>query len=578
MITPYRSSHFTVTLAAIFNLFLFSLHNLSGLFATAFDYTPFSVEFGVSDLVYDESHYYAAAPKHFQVRGGLPGEVDVYELRDVPNGHPLFHPVVLGSLARLTGSEWGLELTWVIGHAVFPTLAWCLFYLLAKAVTGHTWLSMALAWVVTIVPLGPRNALFISPFSFVQPLEITRLASPALTLPVLLLAILVAWKALTSARYAWLATAVAAAGALFYAYYFYWVSWYAASAVLVVVFAYQRDWRLLGRMCAILGLGVLLGIPHLLRNFEGMQHGGQRELMLRMGTYTHDPNWLAAVALPFAVLLVAWLAARSHAVGPGPAWLLLSILAAVVTGGVFGLNFQVLTGFDAQHDHFFNRLLQPLGLFFISLAAFASLRESRWRSHVRTLAILAVPVVAVLLGMAVYRQVEVGLRTASLHRLSDSRMSTLLWIRRHVDREAVVGTSDDRLYTLLPAVTGHWTFVPIAIRSLASTREILLRYLLVSWLEGKDWEETLRALTEDRAPPYFTSVVTNVLIREERISPQSLAMAQSLWNTLDAERELASRKLDYLVVAARRPPAGMRVSRAAVVYENRDWRVLKLAN
>jgi hypothetical protein len=245
---------------------------------------------------------------------------------------------------------------------------------------------------------------------------------------------------------------------------------------------------------------------------------------------------------------------------------------------VFGLNFQVLTGFDAQHDHFFNRLLQPLGVFFISLAAFAFLRESRWRSHVRTLAILAVPFVAVLIGMAVYRQLEVGLRTASLHRLSDSRMSTLLWIRRHVDPEAVVGTSDDRLYMLLPAVTGHWTFVPIATRSLASTREILLRYLLVSWLEGKDWEETLHALTEDRAPPYFTSVVTNVLIREERISPQSLAMAQSLWNTLDAKQELASRKLDYLVVAARRPLAGMRVSRAAVVHENRDWRVLKLAN
>jgi hypothetical protein len=562
----------------MFNLILFSLHNLSGLFATAFDYTPFSVEFGVSDLVFDESHYYAAAPKHFQIRGGLPGEVDVYELRDVPNGHPLLHAVVLGWLARLLGADWGLELAWILGHAVFPTVAWFLLYLIAKAVTGHTWLSMALAWTVTIVPLGPRNALFVSPFSFIQPVEITRLASPALTLPVLLLAILLAWKALTTGRYAWLLAAAVAGGTLVYAYYFYWIAWYAAGGFLVAAFAYQRDWRLVRQMCAILALGVLLGAPHLLRNFEGMQHGGQRELMLRMGTFTHDPNWPAAMALPFSVLLVAWLASRSHAVGPGPAWLLLSILAAVVAGGVFGLNFHVLTGFDAQHEHFFNRLLQPLGVLFASLTAFALLRESRWRSQVRTLSLLAIPVVVLLAGMAIYRQVQVGLRTASFHRLSDSRMSTLLWIRRNVDTEAVVGASDDRLYTLMPTVTGRWTFVPIGIRSIASKREILLRYALVSWLEGKDWEETLHALTEESAPPYFRSIVTRALISETRISPQTLAMAQSIWNGLDPKEDLASRKLDYLVVPASRPLTEMRVSRAAVVYENRDWRVLKLAN
>jgi hypothetical protein len=295
--------------------------------------------------------------------------------------------------------------------------------------------------------------------------------------------------------------------------------------------------------------------------------------MARMGTYTREPVWLAIAALPLVVILVAWCVGR-RSDEHDRRWVLIGLLAALLFGALVGLNFQVITGFDAQHSHFINRVLQPLGFFFVLVAVFAWITESRWQGFQRLAIQLAVLTAVVLTGLAVYRQVRVGITTAPLHRVSSSRMATMTWIREHLPTEAVVGSSDDRFFMLIPVVTGNWNFVPIATRSMATKQEILMRYLLVAKMEGKQWDQVLADLTRERAPETLTSVITNIMIGENRIPIETRALAESLWNNLNLDRDLATRKLDYLIVEASRPVEAIRIRPVKTVYSNREWRVL----
>jgi hypothetical protein len=276
---------------------------------------------------------------------------------------------------------------------------------------------------------------------------------------------------------------------------------------------------------------------------------------------------------PFSPIIEAAASAQGGK-GSRGCWLLLSIMAALLFGGLVGLNFHVITGFDAQHTHFYNRLLQPLGCFFAPLAVLAWLDERDWRSLLRATAVAIGAASVLLLCLGLYRQARVGIDTAVHHRASDSRMATLLWIREHLPPQTVIGSSDDRLFLLIPAVTGNWTFVPMGLRSMAPTREILLRYLLLSALEGKQWHEIRDTLTRKRLGDTFGSVIVQPMIGAVQLSPRALAMVESMWNHGKLDRELAARKLDFLIVEAERPLETMRLRNPKTIFVNHDWRVL----
>src|SRR5580700_5281789 len=80
------------------NLVLFPLNHFVGIAVNHGDYTPFSVDPRVSDLVYDETQLYLPGPSRFFHSGKIQAEVDVAELRDIPNGYPILHSLLLGLL------------------------------------------------------------------------------------------------------------------------------------------------------------------------------------------------------------------------------------------------------------------------------------------------------------------------------------------------------------------------------------------------------------------------------------------------------------------------------------------------
>src|SRR5262245_591734 len=106
--------------------FLFALANIVNYSQLGNRFTPFSVAYRVSALTYDETELYVAVARRFFEKNSVRPEVDVFELRDTVGVYAgAAHSIVLGSMAKLVGS---LEISWIIGRALFPASIWLLFF------------------------------------------------------------------------------------------------------------------------------------------------------------------------------------------------------------------------------------------------------------------------------------------------------------------------------------------------------------------------------------------------------------------------------------------------------------------
>ena len=548
------------------NLVVFSLNHIVGVAVNHGDYTPFAVVPQVSDLVYDETQLYAPGPSRFLRTGQVQAELDVFELRGIPNSYPVLHSILLGLIAKATGS---LESGWMLSHAIMPSLIWAVLFWNACRIVQSGSLAMAIAWVVCFISFSPRNFLLLAPERFIQPLELSRMPQPALAFLFLILAIWLLSRALARPALLRLVAAGITAGTLFYLYYFYWIAFFVGAGSLLLVAAIIKRWDYAKALASVLVLGCLTGIPFLFWTFEAMHSGHQRDLMARVGIFTRRPD-LIGLVLALALLVTLWLYCKLQIRAQSDEQpLFLAVLLAVATGAAIGLNFQLLTGFDAQHGHFYNRALQPLLAYLFLLILFRSVR----RPPVAATA----AVIAILIAVAAVRQIQVGRNTAAYHCKTSPDMDVLFWVRSHLPPDAVIGSDDSKLILLIPPIAGTWTFVPLGDRSMASNAEILTRYLLLCRLEGRTWEQAeaqLRSTLDSRS---HRSSMGYTLVMQQNILPETIEIARVIWNSLDLSGDFKDRKLDYLITK-RADDLSTPNETFDTVYQNATWRVVRVSD
>ena len=546
---------------------VFFLNHAVGLIITEGDHTPFSVDPRVSALVWDETTSYAPGPSRFFHSGRLLTELGVYELRHLRNPLPVTHSVLLGIAAKIVGS---LEWAWMISHSILPTMTWALLFWIALRAVRSPVIAMAIAWTTCFISFAPRNFLLIGHDRFIQPLELTRMPPPGLTFLLLLFAIWLLVRALLDPKLWRIVAAGIVAGALFYSYYFYWVAFFSGVACLVLTFAIIKSWRDLKTALSVLVLGSLVGIYFFIWTLEGMAGGYQRQLMERTGIFTRQID-LVGLVLAAALFITLVVCARTNLVPRRDLRITLSVLLAVSTGAAIGLNFQLVTGFDAQHVHFYHRVLQPVIMFIVLLSiASAACATQRLR---RDALIIATVAICMLLPVAVLRQVKVAINTATYHRNSNADMDALLWLRSRIPPDTVVGSTDGDVLTLIPGITGTWTFVPVGDLSMATSTEILLRYLVLCRLEGRDWRDVESNLTSNRGFGSLSFIFTLQL----KFSDESIQFAQSLWNNLDTAAELRTRRLDYVISKRKEGLPGIpETTETQLVYRNSIWAIYRL--
>jgi hypothetical protein len=560
---PSRS-RFLLFFGIVVNLVVFPLNHTVGLAVNRGDYTPFALAPQVSSLTYDETQFYAPGPSRFFRTGQVREELDPFELRDVPNSYPVLHTILLGLLAKAMGS---LEWAWMVSHAIAPTLIWAILFWNACRFVRSGALALAIAWAVCFIAFAPRNFLLLTKYRFSQPLELTRMPQPALAFLFLILAIWLLSRALAQPAPMRILAAGISAGALFYLYYFYTIAFFAGAGSLLFVFAIIKRWNYVKTIASILVLGCLTGIPYLLWTIDAMRSGHQQQLMNRICVFTRKPDLIGLILAPTLVIAL-WLYSKVQIRAQSDEQpLFAAVLLAVATGGAIGLNLQLLTGFYAEHSHFYNRVLQPLLMYFFLLMLFRRVRRP-------AIAVTAA-VIGILISVAAVRQIQVGRDTAAYHRKTNPDIDVLLWVRSHLPPDVVIGSDDGYLFSLIPGIAGTWTFVPVANRSMASTEEILTRYLLLCRLEGRNWPEVEAELRSD--PGSYWSL-RYFLLRQEKIRPETIETASAIWSNIDLGRDFKDRRLDYLIVrrADSVPVFPMPSERFDTLYQNSTWRVFRV--
>lgn len=536
------------------------------------DYSPLAASTQVSSMTYDESQLYAAGPMHYVRMGEVSLEVDVPELAHLQNGYPTLHVLVIGTLARVLGS---IERAWMLSHGLFPAAAWVCWMLLYRRQGATDTVSMTLATLSVWLPVGPRNALLSGNDVWIQPMEMTRTPHPSLSLMMLLALLVVLSKWLKTGGWQRALVSALLFASLFYTYYFMWLAACVAFSLIGLLLVSTQQWRVFLRFAGMLVAGMLLAMPYLSRAIEGVPAttalGGALHLMQRVGSFQREVHSLAlVVALMLIIAMVIvyrlWLAQREN----WELWL----LAALLIGGFCGLNLQLITGYNAQHDHFINRVILPFGFALVMCAGVMM------HQHFKKFACMqwcARGVMIVALALGFFRQTVVAKNVLDERRVSRERYLALSWIRDHTEADVVVGTLDEELLTLLPSVAGTWSFVPLGDRSMAANDEILLRYGCVAKLVGLSLEEVLKRFLSDTGSGVGHNCASTgyVLVMQRPLAQESLVWVKAHYAAILPKNVMTLRRLNYIVVSAADAPHVVD-EHCKKVWGNVAWTVFKL--
>jgi hypothetical protein len=247
------------------------------------------------------------------------------------------------------------------------------------------------------------------------------------------------------------------------------------------------------------------------------------------------------------------------------------LLTVLLVAGLGGLNFQVLAGYDAQHEHFWNRLILPLAFFLGCLAVLSSL-EARASRYARLYRPVLAAAFLCILSNAAARQMYVGLRVAPIQRASDPKLTLLRWVRSQLPPEQVIGSLEPEFIQAIPAISPEFTYVPSGLRSLTSTGEIVQRYYELAKLIGLSAQE------------FDALVAIRNHLGESRLGVILGLGGHTEWFTRGYSSYLLAndshRRLDYVILPSERgmPPNLMRQFPAAkVVYCNAGYEVISVS-
>jgi hypothetical protein len=547
---------------------LCSLHHWVALAKNRGDYTPFSVSPSVSALTFDETHAYAPPAERFMTSGHVPAEVDNYERRTLSAGIPYVPDVVMGGMGRLLGS---LEKSFIAADVIFPALLFWLLYLATSRLVQRTSFRLLIAWATLLIPWGPRTFFWLGYDSRLAAPDITRTPQPELSFTLLLTAALLSSQALKpSAKRSTVIASGLLSALVVYSYYFYTIAWGVALGLLIVLAIAWRNWLAVRRVSVIVALMVAGSVPFLWETYRGKVQGGQTYLLTRMGEFTHALRIFPLACFVIGIIYVGKFQKRLLSADEPD--IRLTILTILLLSGLAGLNFQVLSGYDAQHAHFWNRLVLPIATFLLGCSLLAAVERSNW-NRLRTVGVGVIVVTICILANAGLRQVFVGMRIADLQRESRPQIELLKWVAKNLPSGSVIGSVDPEMILMIPAMGANFNYVPAGLRSLTPTSEIDGRYYQLAFLLNMPATEVESAAD---IPYHHTDRSLLFLVLGYIGTPQTFARGYNETRSAVFDRNY---RLDYVVTDSRKAvPAHLanNFAHARILHSNEKYEVIGL--
>ncbi len=346
-----------------------------------FYYSPF-----LTNL--DERHFTAAKVNAVFRDGVVSGDINLYEHRNAPYIMPPIPHLIMGYLSRALGS---VKAGFIAGDIIFPALSFFLLYFLGLELTQKKTFAALFASICFFAtraflffPLLTRyyQAYILNQiFSVPGRLYFDRFEDPLLTTPFFFLALYLLLRSLTREEpwTPWLAGI--SAGLLFYVYFYYAVYFFVALGIIAIFFLLQKNKENFKKIIKISAVGLSVSSLYWI-NFLTLTHlPTYTDIVSRLGP-EHSYALFLYLVPAFAYLqhttlaLILYLLLRRES--PARAAYLAGILLPVFV--VY--NFQIITGFNPQPDHWIKPRQFILTLSFLYLGFLLFKNHPRlWRTQ-----------------------------------------------------------------------------------------------------------------------------------------------------------------------------------------------------
>ncbi len=452
---------------------------------------------------YDESLFYA--PKAAAIFWGREtgGDFSTAERVGGPSIAAPLNPLILGIFMKLTGSvKSGL----IVSDFILPVAIFLLLYLLAFEIISSPLSSVIFALIFSLAPklaiaLPPTNLsalkeiwAAIAPFSRPPMLHFSEFDEPKITFVFMALFVYLLARALSRGGRANTICAGAAFGALFYTYPYDWATAAVVLVLMGVIFLAQRHPYLARRVTLIFGIGAAISIFYWLNWLELSKIAP--DVISRLGGETGrffrwETVWKHYLRIVFLIPLL-WYALRKI---NNKARV---FLAAYLLSFVIAVNIQVITGFNAQPDHWYRAQFLPVALAIFLIIYNVSLRL---RSENK---FIAAGFLIWFLGANFYAQYLYSAKDARAFYIPKDKYESYEWLRANTPKDSVVGTLSFETNPAIQLFSHNKIFLPFGLSPLAPNDELWERFRILAKIFGLTQEDFKNLILKENGLYYLT--------------------------------------------------------------------------
>jgi hypothetical protein len=536
---------------------------------------------GATVKSYEEVYAYATQANRISHHQSI-NDAYVYEYRDTPS--PFVSELVPSIILGLPGRLVSLATIWLIAKLMFPIVLVLLWFWVGRQ-AGFSYLTSLVAGFSTVL-LPKLFALFPYPeiVSYVLDphLEVQRMFHPLISSTIVAGTVLAVTMSIRS-KLSWRSSLFSGLllGLLFYTYFFAWTWVWAGLGLLSATLLVEKRWQLLSKLIPIIVVGLVIGAPYFINAVSFSKLTVSADFWSRTVLSETQSFKLTVLRYIFLATLVVVID-RQWFTNIRRRWLLTLLVSASLLPDLS----QQMLGVSLEADHWIERFLYPLSSFVLitSASTWLSHRNSRWQQIFLTIMLLAS---MIRLGHSTVFQLQ---QPPQSYQLTDSRVLLYRWMEDHLPPGSVVGSLSFSEQIYLAAYTPYYPYIPKGDRTIASTDEIVKRYVFLAQqlrvpadffsrvflIPGEDYEKISGMSSMDR------NAFSVLFGAKHHFDPppypahwQMLKQAEALF----AEPVSQTGKLDYLLVSPvdRVFSSERFITKCPLVYENIEYQLYRFS-